>query len=91
MIGPGALPTEALAAPEPVIAVGIPVRDTCKEVRDGLVYRTIPRETLVDLSGAWLVSRAALANALDRVGATATGPLQLFSTAGLPIRVITRG
>ncbi len=73
--------------------MGSPVRDTCKEVRDGLVHRTIPREMLVDLTGAWLVSRAALADALDRVGARAgvTGPLQLFSAAGLPIRVITRG
>ncbi len=76
-----------------MVVLGEPVRDTCKEVRDGLVQRTVARETLVDLTGPWLVSRAALAAALDRGGtvARAADPLQLFSAAGLAIRVVTRG
>ncbi len=76
-----------------MVVLGVPVRDTCKEVREGLVQRTVARETLVDLMGPWLISRAALAAALDQGGAVAraANPLQLFSAAGLPIRVVMRG
>ena len=48
--------------------VTVPVSDTCKDVVDGLVRATIPRESLAVAHGPWLFSRDALANALERVG-----------------------
>jgi 2-C-methyl-D-erythritol 4-phosphate cytidylyltransferase len=47
--------------------VAAPVSDTCKEVVEGLVRATIPRESLVVATGPWLFDRDALAEALDRV------------------------
>jgi 2-C-methyl-D-erythritol 4-phosphate cytidylyltransferase len=41
--------------------------DTCKEVVDGLVRRTVPRESLVVTRGPWVFTREALADALNRV------------------------
>jgi 2-C-methyl-D-erythritol 4-phosphate cytidylyltransferase len=54
----------------PVSVVGIPVRDTCKEVVDGIVQRTVPREALVDVVGPWIFSRQGLDALLSRVQAT---------------------
>ncbi len=73
-----------------MVAVGLPVRDTCKEVVDGLVRRTVPREALVDLTGPWLLSRAALTAALDNLatGASPQDPLSLCRRAGLRIHVV---
>lgn len=51
-----------------VIVLAGPVADTCKEVIDGLVIRTVPRDTLVDARGPWLFERGALAAAVSRVG-----------------------
>ena len=48
--------------------IAVRVGDTCKEVVDGLVRATIPRESLVVTTGPWTVTRAVLADALDRVG-----------------------
>jgi 2-C-methyl-D-erythritol 4-phosphate cytidylyltransferase len=92
VIGVAELPAPALDASEPVIAVGLPVSDTCKEVVNGLVRRTVPRETLVDLTGPWLFTRDALCGALDRLAddAVVADPLQLCRAAGLPIRVVVR-
>ena len=45
----------------------VPVRDTCKEVVDGLVRRTVPRESLVVARGPWVFTRRALADALSAV------------------------
>ncbi len=47
--------------------MGVTVSDTCKEVVDGLVQRTVPRETVVDARGPWVFTREALAGALARV------------------------
>ncbi len=72
----------------PVSVAGVPVSDTCKEVVDGVVRRTVPRENLVTLTGPWLVSREALTAALGR---PATGsprdPLELFRASGMAIHV----
>jgi 2-C-methyl-D-erythritol 4-phosphate cytidylyltransferase len=93
LIGPGQIPPEARSAPQPVLAVGVPVSDTCKEVVDGLVRRTVPRETLVDLRGPWLLWRATLSQALERLGPDASpeDPLELCRLAGLRIRVFVQG
>ncbi|HEY8735468.1 MAG TPA: hypothetical protein VIO62_00330 [Candidatus Dormibacteraeota bacterium] len=93
MIGPGDVPPEARFAPQPVLAVGVPVRDTCKEVVDGRVRRTVPRETLVDLRGPWVLARATLVQALERLGPAASpeDPLALCRLAGLRIRVLVQG
>ena len=90
MIGPGDVPPEARIAPQPVLAMGVPVSDTCKEVVDGLVRRTVPREALVDLRGPWVLSRTTLVQALERLGLSASpaDPLELCRLAGLRIRVL---
>lgn len=92
MIGAAEPPAFALEAREPVIAVGLPVSDTCKEVVAGLVRRTVPRETLVDLKGPWLITRESFGSALGRLGADAPveDPLQLCRAAGLSIHVMVR-
>jgi 2-C-methyl-D-erythritol 4-phosphate cytidylyltransferase len=51
----------------PVSVVGIPVRDTCKEVVDGIIQRTVPREALVDAVGPWIFSRQGLEDLLSRI------------------------
>lgn len=48
--------------------VTIPMTDTVKEVVDGRVRRTVPRETLVQLTGPWVFDREALGDALAQVG-----------------------
>lgn len=54
---------------EGVGVVAIPMSDTVKEVVDGRVRRTVPRETLVQVIGPWVFDREALADALTRVAA----------------------
>jgi 2-C-methyl-D-erythritol 4-phosphate cytidylyltransferase len=44
----------------------VPVSDTIKEVVDGVVRKTVPRETLVEARGPWLFTREALEDALAR-------------------------
>ena len=52
--------------------VAAPVSDTCKEVVDGLVRATIPRESLVVATGPGVFDRHALADVLDRVAGRET-------------------
>ena len=47
--------------------VTIPMSDTVKEVVDGRVRRTLPRETLAQVIGPWVFDREALVEALGRV------------------------
>jgi 2-C-methyl-D-erythritol 4-phosphate cytidylyltransferase len=70
--------------------VAVPVTDTCKEVVDGLVRRTIPRDTLVDARGPWTFRRDALMLALDRIGAGAeiSNMIELCQAARLRVRVL---
>jgi 2-C-methyl-D-erythritol 4-phosphate cytidylyltransferase len=74
-----------------VMAVrGVRPTDTCKEVIDGVVVRTVPRERLIALAGPWACSRETLQLALDRVAHDATritSPFELCRAAGLRIRV----
>ena len=75
-----------------VTVVAVPVTDTCKEVIDGLVRRTIPRDTLVDARGPWTFQRDALMLALDRIGAGAeiSNMIELCQAARLRVRVLIR-
>jgi 2-C-methyl-D-erythritol 4-phosphate cytidylyltransferase len=90
LIGGVSLPAFMGDSDAPVNVVGLAVSDTCKEVVDGLVRRTVPRENLVTLTGPWLVSAEALKAALDRIASgQARDPLELFRGSGLPIHVST--
>jgi 2-C-methyl-D-erythritol 4-phosphate cytidylyltransferase len=73
-----------------VTVVAVPVTDTCKEAVDGLVRRTIPRDTLVDARGPWAFQREALTQALDRVGTGAdiSNLIELCRAARLRARVL---
>jgi 2-C-methyl-D-erythritol 4-phosphate cytidylyltransferase len=74
-----------------ITVVGVPVSDTIKEVRDGLVRRTIPRETLADLRGPWLVNRDQLLATIARAQRERRVPasvVDLCRNAGLTVRVI---
>jgi len=70
--------------------VAVPVTDTCKEVVDGLVRGTIPRDTLVDARGPWAFQREALMQALDRVGTGSdiSNLIDLCRAARLRVRVL---
>jgi 2-C-methyl-D-erythritol 4-phosphate cytidylyltransferase len=71
-----------------------PVSDTCKEVVDGLVRRTVPRDSLVTLTGPWAFTRQALTDALDRVAGhdrDLTGMVDLSEAARLRVRVVVGG
>jgi 2-C-methyl-D-erythritol 4-phosphate cytidylyltransferase len=57
----------AESAPYPAAVYGLPVSDTCKEVVDGVVRATVPRQNLVTLRGPWVFTREALADTLARV------------------------
>jgi len=50
-----------------VRVVTLPMSDTVKEVVDGRVRRTVPRETLVQVTGPWVFDREALIDVLTRV------------------------
>jgi 2-C-methyl-D-erythritol 4-phosphate cytidylyltransferase len=71
-----------------------PVSDTCKEVVDGLVRRTVPRDSLVTLTGPWAFTRHALTDALERVAGRdrdLTGMVDLSEAARLRVRVVVAG
>jgi hypothetical protein len=90
LIGAASIPAFMRDSDLPINVAGLPVSDTCKEVVEGFVRRTMPRENLVTLTGPWLVSRDALTGALDRLaGGSARDPLELFRGSGLPIHVST--
>jgi 2-C-methyl-D-erythritol 4-phosphate cytidylyltransferase len=50
----------------------IPMSDTVKEVVDGTVRRTVPRETLVQVIGPWVFDREALVDAMTRLARAET-------------------
>jgi 2-C-methyl-D-erythritol 4-phosphate cytidylyltransferase len=45
----------------------VPMSDTVKEVVDGLVRRTVARDSLIMARGPWIFTRQALADALAAV------------------------
>jgi len=73
-----------------VTVSAVPVTDTCKEVVDGLVRRTIPRDTLADARGPWTFGREALMQALDRAGtgSSISSLIELCRAARLRVRVL---
>jgi len=58
------------------------VTDTVKQVANGLVLRTVPRDTLIDASGPWEFDRETLITALDTLGSGAN-PQTLLDIARL--------
>ena len=75
-----------------VTVLAVPVTDTCKEVVDGVVRRTMPRDALVDARGPWTFRRETLMQALDRVGTGAEigNLIDLCRAARLRVRVLIR-
>jgi 2-C-methyl-D-erythritol 4-phosphate cytidylyltransferase len=74
-----------------VTAYGRAVSDTCKEVVDGLVRRTVPRDALVTLSGPWFFTREALEDGLSRVEGRErdiTGLVDFCEAVRLKVRVV---
>ena len=73
--------------------VTIPMSDTVKEVVDGRVRRTVPRETLVQVIGPWVFDREALVDALTRVTpreAEITDMIGLCEAARVRVRALPR-
>jgi 2-C-methyl-D-erythritol 4-phosphate cytidylyltransferase len=78
----------------PAGVVAIPMSDTVKEVVDGRVRRTVPRETLVQVVGPWVFDREALADALTRVagsGTSITDMIGFSDAAHVHVRVLPPG
>ena len=76
-----------------ISVVAMPVADTCKEVADGLVIRTVPRDSLVIAVGPWSFSREALARALATVAGRESqvdSLVALCEISGVRVRVIRR-
>jgi 2-C-methyl-D-erythritol 4-phosphate cytidylyltransferase len=83
--------------PPPLAAEGrvgvftLPMSDTVKEVVDGRVRRTVPRETLVRLMGPWVFDREALVDALSVVAGQErqiTDMIGLCESARLRVRAL---
>ena len=71
--------------------VTLPVSDTVKEVVDGKVRRTVPRETLVQVVGPWIFDREALADAITRLpgsGTPITDMIGFCEAAHVRVRVL---
>ncbi|HYM48951.1 MAG TPA: 2-C-methyl-D-erythritol 4-phosphate cytidylyltransferase [Candidatus Limnocylindrales bacterium] len=70
---------------------GRAVADTYKEVRDGRVVRTVPREALAELGSPWVFERHVLEEAVDRLladRATCGSLIELCRLAGLELRLV---
>ena len=75
----------------PISVATVPITDTCKEVVDGLVRRTVPRETLVEARGPWLITREGLVDTLARAVAREgeiTDMLSLCEAAGARVSIL---
>jgi 2-C-methyl-D-erythritol 4-phosphate cytidylyltransferase len=74
-----------------LVVVAVPITDTCKEVVDGYIQRTVPRDTLADARGPWMFPRETLTRALDRVSSreAVTTLIDLCRAAQLDVRVMT--
>ncbi len=71
--------------------VAIPMSDTVKEVVDGRVRRTVPRETLVQVIGPWVFDRESLVGAMTRVAGAETSitdMIGLCEAAHVRVRVL---
>ncbi len=71
--------------------MALPISDTVKEVVEGRVRRTVPRETLVQVIGPWVFDRELLAGALTRVAGVErqiTDMIGLCEAAHVRVRVL---
>ncbi|HEX3630040.1 MAG TPA: 2-C-methyl-D-erythritol 4-phosphate cytidylyltransferase [Candidatus Dormibacteraeota bacterium] len=71
----------------------MPVTDTCKEVVDGVIQRTVPRDDLAVAQGPWVFSHDALAAGLARISgreADIDTLLTFCEVAQLRVRTIPR-
>lgn len=86
------IPALVLAAGDaPAGVPAIAVSDTIKEARDGVVVRTVPRETLAELRAPWIFRRDVLEGAIARArehGWRCAGALDLCRSAGIPVRIL---
>lgn len=86
------IPALVLAIGEaPVGVPAIAVSDTIKQVRDGVVVRTLARETLAELKAPWIFRREVLEGAIARARASGwrcAGALDLCRSAGIPVRIL---
>lgn len=84
--------TECLraAAEHQAAVLAVPVKDTVKEVKDGVVTRTPARESLWAAQTPQCYRVDVLKNALERFGhlKDATDESQLVEKAGVPVRVV---
>ena len=74
-----------------VSVVAVPVSDTCKEVVNSMVHRTVPRDSLATISGPWVFSREALTDGLariDRGRPDMIGLVAFCEAARLKVRVV---
>jgi len=65
--------------------------DTVKEVVDGTVRRTVPRETLVQVIGPWVFDRGAFVDALTRLAGAETAITDMIAfceAAHVSVRVL---
>ena len=68
-----------------------PISDTVKEVVDGRVRRTVPREGLVQVTGPWVFDREALVEALSHIAgseARITDMIGLCDVAQMRVRAL---
>jgi len=68
-----------------------PMSDTVKEVVDGRVRRTVPREGLVQVTGPWVFDREALVEALSHIAgseARITDMIGLCDVAQMRVRTL---
>lgn len=69
----------------------IPVRSSVKQVGEGRVVATVPRESLHILRGPWLFSRESLLRALSRALRQSPPPrdeLDLLARSGIPVHAM---
>jgi 2-C-methyl-D-erythritol 4-phosphate cytidylyltransferase len=79
------------ASGEGAAVFAVPLADTCKEVADGLVVRTVPRDSLAVALGPWVFERDALSRALAVVAGRASeidSLLELCELTHLQVRVL---
>ena len=88
---------EEPANPPPPLGEGrvgvytLPMSDTVKEVVDGIVRRTVLRETVVRVTGPWVFDREALAHALAQVpeaGTHISDMIEFSEAAHIRVRVL---
>jgi 2-C-methyl-D-erythritol 4-phosphate cytidylyltransferase len=71
--------------------VTLPMSDTVKEVVDGRVRATVPREALVQVTGPWVCAREMLVEALGRIAgneARITDMIGLCERAQIRVRAL---